>query len=137
MKKSWLRFIAIVLLAALPAVLVGAVGFGIPDQFEKTFLGEFDDKVERLYEAEGEKIVIIGGSSVAFGVDAELLSEVLGKPVVNFGLYATLGTKLMLDLSREYINEGDIIVLAHETDAQTYSLFFADRRNIFASSSAL
>jgi hypothetical protein len=30
----------------------------------------------------------------------------------------------MLDLSREYINEGDIIVLAPETDAQTYSLFF-------------
>jgi hypothetical protein len=52
------------------------------------------------------------------------MEEMLGMPVVNFGLYATLGTKLMLDLSREYINEGDIIVIAPETDAQTYSLFF-------------
>ena len=124
MKKSWLRFIAIVLLAALPAVLLGVIGFGIPDQFEKTFLGEFDNKVERLYETEGEKIVIIGGSSVAFGVDAELLSEALGKPVVNFGLYATLGTKTMLDYSKGAISEGDIIVIAPEMNAQTWSLYF-------------
>ncbi len=124
MKKSFLRFIAVLLLAALPAVLVGAVGFGIPDQFEKTFLGEFDNKVERLYETEGEKIVIIGGSSVAFGVDAALLSEVLDKPVINFGLYATLGTKTMLDYSRGAIGEGDIIVIAPEMNAQTWSLYF-------------
>ena len=68
---------AVLLLAALPIVFVGALGFAIPDQFEKTFLGEFDNKVERLYATEGEKIVVIGGSSVAFGVDAELLSEQL------------------------------------------------------------
>ena len=124
MKKSWLRFIAMMLLAALPVVLVGALGFGISDQFEKTFLGEFDDKVERLYETEGEKVVIIGGSSVAFGVDAELLSEALGKPVINFGLYATLGTKTMLDYSKRAIGEGDIIVIAPEMNAQTWSLYF-------------
>jgi len=61
---------------------------------------------------------------VPFGVDSKQMEDMLGMPVVNFGLYATLGTKLMLDLSREYINEGDIIVIAPETDAQTYSLFF-------------
>ena len=45
MKKSFLRFLAVLLLAALPVVFVGALGFAIPDQFEKTFLGEFDNKV--------------------------------------------------------------------------------------------
>ncbi len=124
MKRSWLRFFAVMLLAALPILIVGTAGFAVPDQFEHTFLGEFDDKVERLYETEGEKIVVVGGSSVAFGVDAELLSETLGKPVINFGLYATLGTKTMLDYARDAIGEGDIIVIAPEMNAQTFSLYF-------------
>ncbi len=124
MKQSFLRFVAVLLLAALPLLLVAAAGFGLPDVFENTFLGEFDNKVERLYETEGEKIIIIGGSSAAFGVDTELLSELLGKPCVNFGLYATLGTKTMLDFSRDAIGEGDIILIAPEMNAQTWSLYF-------------
>ncbi len=124
MKRSWIRFFALLLLAAFPLIIIGAAGFAIPDRFEKTFLGEMDDMVDRLYETEGEKIIILGGSSVAFGVDAEALSEALGKPVVNFGLYATLGTKTMMDLSRGAIGEGDIILLAPEMNAQTWSLYF-------------
>ena len=85
MKKSWIRFLLIVLLLLLPLVAVLASGFFTPAQFEKTFLGEFDDKVDRLRNTDGAKIVVIGGSSAAFGVDAELLEKTLGMPVVNFG----------------------------------------------------
>ncbi len=124
MKKSWLRFTAVMLLSVLPLLFVIGAGCFLPDQFENTFLGEFDDKVERLYQTEGEKIVVIGGSSVAFGVDAKLLSETLGKPVVNFGLYATLGTKTMMDYAEDAVGKGDIIVIAPEMNAQTFSLYF-------------
>ena len=124
MKRSWLRFLLIVLLLLLPIAAVAASGFLVPAQFEMTFLGEFDDKVERLQNTDGPKIVIVGGSSVAFGVDAELLEQTLGMPVVNFGLYATLGTKTMLDYSKSAVGEGDIIVIAPEMNAQTYSLYF-------------
>ena len=124
MKKSWIRFIACMLLLALPFAALGAVGFLLPAQFEKTFLGEFDNRVEELYATEGEKIVIIGGSSVSFGVDAELLEETLGRPVINFGLYATLGTKAMMDFSLDAIGEGDIVILAPEMNAQTFSLYY-------------
>ncbi len=124
MKNAWLRFVAVILLAALPVFLIMGAGFFLPDTFEKTFLGEFDNKVDRLYETEGEKIILIGGSSLAFGVDAKLLSEVLGRPVVNFGLYATLGTKTMMDFSMDAIGEGDIIVIAPEMNAQTWSMYF-------------
>lgn len=124
MKKSWLNFICILLCILIPVVTVVSLGFLLPPQFDMTFLGELSPKVERLYSVDEPKIVIIGGSSVPFGVDSKLMEEVLGMPVVNFGLYATLGTKMMLDLSRGAINEGDIIVIAPETDAQTYSLYF-------------
>lgn len=124
MKKSWIRFIAFLLVFALPVISIGAVVFVAPSRFDETFLGEFENKVDRLYETEGEKIVFIGGSSLAFGLDAKLLSETLGKPVINFGLYATLGTKVMMDYAKGAIGEGDIIVIAPEMNAQTWSLYF-------------
>lgn len=124
MKKSWLRFIAFLLVFALPIITIGSVVFLAPSRFDETFLGEFENKVDRLYETEGEKIVFIGGSSLAFGLDAKLLSETLGRPVINFGLYATLGTKVMMDYARGAIGEGDIIVIAPEMNAQTWSLYF-------------
>ena len=45
-------------------------------------------------------------------------------PVVNFGLYADLGTKMMLDLSLSGISKGDVVILAPELDRQTLSLYF-------------
>ena len=124
MKKSWIRFIAFFLVFALLIIAVGSVVFLAPSRFDETFLGEFENKVDRLYETEGEKIVFIGGSSLAFGLDAKLLSETLGRPVINFGLYATLGTKVMMDYAKGAIGEGDIIVIAPEMNAQTWSLYF-------------
>lgn len=124
MKRSWISFICILLCVLLPFVMVASIIFGVSPQFGKTFLGELSKKVERLYSIDEPKVIVIGGSSVPFGVDTKLLEEMLGMPCVNFGLYATLGTKMMIDLSRDAINEGDIIILAPETDAQTYSLYF-------------
>ena len=124
MKKAWLNFMCIFLCVLIPFVSVVAVVFATPSQFDKTFLGELSYKVERLYSVDEPKIVVVGGSSVPFGVNTKLLEEALGMPCINFGLYASLGTKIMLDMSRGAIGEGDIIVIAPETDAQTYSLYF-------------
>ncbi len=124
MKKSWISFICILLCVLIPFAAIATAAFAVPTQFGNTFLAALELKVDRIESIDEPKIIIVGGSSVPFGVDSALMEEMLGMPVVNFGLYATLGTKLMLDLSRPSINEGDIIVIAPETDAQTYSLFF-------------
>ena len=79
MKRSWIRFLLIVLLLLLPIAATAAVGFLVPAQFKMTFLGEFDNKVERLQNTDGPKVILVGGSSVAFGVDAELLERLLFK----------------------------------------------------------
>ena len=115
--------LALLVFVAPFAVLLG-VFFGTKPVYQHTFYGELDDKYDALYSAEGEKIVIIGGSSVAFGYDSQTLSDLFGRPVINFGLYAALGTKLMLDLSEDAIGEGDVVLLAPELDAETLSLCF-------------
>ena len=103
-----------------------------PKVYENTFTGSLDEKFDRLNSIDEEKVIIVGGSSVAFGIDSALMEKHIGKPVVNFGLYAALGTKLMLDLSRSNINEGDIVVLAPELDPQTLSLYFSSEHTLEA-----
>ncbi len=108
-----------------PVGLVLGMAFLAPSQYSETFYGALDLKYERLTSTKHDKVVVIGGSSVAFGLDSALLEKYLGMPVVNFGLYGDLGTRLMLDLSRDHISEGDIVVLSPELAAQTLSMYFS------------
>ncbi len=119
-----MRFIALFLAVLLPLPLLVAAVVFTPSVYSETFLGALAPKLDRLKSTEGKRIIVVGGSSVAFGLDSELLSEITGYEVVNFGLYATLGTRIMLDLSRDELREGDIVVLAPELDPQTLSLYF-------------
>ena len=97
----------------------------LPSQFDELYFGELADKYARLRSFDDEnKIVVIGGSSVAFGINSQMMEDYTGYPTVNFGLYGPLGTAIMMDLTRGHINEGDIVILAPETDHQTMSLYF-------------
>ena len=122
--KLSIKIVSLTLAAIFPILLLFSVAFLTRSEFDESFVGALDDKLDRLYSIEEEKIVIIGGSSAAFGYDSEIIENHLDMPVVNMGLYAALGTKLMLDLSRDAIREGDIVIIAPELDSQTLSLYF-------------
>ncbi|MGM9681076.1 MAG: hypothetical protein ACI3XR_06180, partial [Eubacteriales bacterium] len=124
MKKTVLLIVFLLCIALILPLTVAGFALGSSPQFDETFLGEMQCKMERLESINQPKIIVIGGSSVAFGIRSDLMEEQLGMPVVNFGLYASLGTKFMLDLSKAGIHEGDVIVIAPEQDAQTLSTYF-------------
>ena len=123
MKKQRVIAVLLTVFALLCPFFTLASSLVLPPVYDGTYVGELGDKMERLTSLDQPKIVVIGGSSVAFGLDSETLGRAFGRPVVNFGLYADLGTKLMLDLSRAGIREGDIVILAPELNAQTLSLY--------------
>jgi hypothetical protein len=89
--------------------------------YDESFYAGLKTKYDRLTSVKGPKIVVIGGSSVAFGIDSKIVERETGIPCVNFGLYAAIGFKPMLDLSKKSIGEGDIVVLAPELSSQMYS----------------
>ena len=100
-------------------------GFGLPVQFGDTFMGELKSKYERLKETLGKRIVLVGGSGVAFDCDSALMDDFFPSyEIVNFGMYAGLGTKAVMDLSENYIHEGDIVILSPEQSEQTFSDYF-------------
>lgn len=121
------RIISIVLiflaLASVPVVLF-SLAFALPVQYDRSFYGGMKIKYDRLYGIEEDKVVVIGGSAMAFGIRSDLMEEDLGRPVVNYGLYANLGTKYMLDTARDAIQEGDIVIIAPEQNSQSLSEYF-------------
>ena len=127
MDKKIAKRIILIALAVLLAEQIFFLfcGFGLPAQFGDTFMGELKSKYERLKSTEGNRIVLVGGSGVAFDCDSEMIDEFFSSyEVVNFGMYAGLGTKAVMDLSESYIHEGDIVILSPEQSEQTLSDYF-------------
>lgn len=124
LKKELLTMLIIAASLLLIPIVLLCFAFGLPTQYDLSFYGGMKIKTDRLKSVEGKKIVIIGGSSVAFGVRSDIMEQELGMSVVNFGLYANLGTKYMLDVAKSSINEGDIVVIAPEQNEQSLSTYF-------------
>ena len=129
MKKKWTKLaLALVLILLLPVSLL-VCALNLPSYYGESYYAQLPELYHRLYDTEGPKLVIIGGSNVAFGVDTMMLEETLAKygydyTVCSFGLYAAVGTSAMLDLSEDAISEGDIVVLAIEPSSDTMSTYF-------------
>ena len=121
--------LALALLVSAPLWVLPVLGAIFPqNSHENDFTAAIVDKYDLLNETAGKKIVFVGGSSLPFGLKCELIQTELPEYTpVDFGLYAALGTVVMMDLSLSGISEGDIVILAPETDPQLYSDFFTPR----------
>ena len=93
------------------------------DVYKDTFYAELTDKVDRLATRKNKKIIFVGGSSLIFGLRSEEIEKATGYDVVDFGLYASLGTVFMMKQTEQFINKGDVVVLAPEINSQTYSTY--------------
>jgi len=60
------------------------------------------------------KIIVAGGSSTLFGIDADYASKQLGMPVINFGLHAGLRLDKIFKEVSAVVESGDLLVLALE-----------------------
>lgn len=74
-------------------------------------------QLELLKNTPGPRIILVGGSNVSFGIDAELMQRTLGIPVINDGLHAGLGLAPLREL-QDYLRAGDVIIISLE-----YQLF--------------
>lgn len=108
----------VVLISFLVATFVGMVFFGIRPDHTSYFEGS-NQQIALLEHTSGPRIIVIGGSNVAFGIDAEFMQRELGVPAINDGLHAGLGVLPLLELE-QYIHKGDTIILSLE-----YSMFYS------------
>lgn len=94
----------------------------VGNQYKFSYQASLLDKIERLESIEGPKLILIGHSNLAFGMDSEMLEKAIGMPVVNLGLHGGLGNAFHEEIAKPYIRKGDIVIICHS--------FFADDGSI-------
>jgi hypothetical protein len=81
---------------------------------ENAFVGATIDKEKRLSNLKSPRLIFIGGSNLAFGLNSKTIADSLKLNVVNMGLHAGLGVAFVLNQAKQYIKKGDKIVLSVE-----------------------
>ncbi len=120
--KTFLLKLAVffgVLAALLAAVFVAYTG---KFPAEKSFYMASADKHRRLEMLPSPRIIFVGGSSMAFGMDSGLVGKELGLNPVNMGLNAAVGLEFMLQEVEPFLRRGDVVVVAPEYD--TFEKFY-------------
>lgn len=110
MKKKILFFIKLIVLTMLLALF--CFGFVMP-QYTGNYQASMLDKVQRLKSLDGPKIVLIGNSNLAFGIDSAKIEEAFKMPVVNMGLHGGVGNAFNEQAAKMNVCEGDIYIVAH------------------------
>lgn len=102
--------------AAIQLAIVAAVLWSYWRQYPPSqhFLASSIDKESLLRTQASPRLIFIGGSSMAFGVNSATIAEACGRHPVNMGLHAALGLKFMLKQSSPYIRSNDWIIVAPE-----------------------
>lgn len=78
------------------------------------YIGAIVDKHAYADKTKSPRILMIGGSSVAFGIDSKMLEQRTGLPVVNMGLNGSLGLEFILNQARYIARPSDIVILSVE-----------------------
>lgn len=71
------------------------------------------DKIDRLESISSPKIILVGNSNLAFGVDSQLVEEKTGMQVVNLGLHGSLGNAFHENMAKGNIDKGDLVIVCH------------------------
>lgn len=96
----------------LVAIGITAIFFLIQPDTNHYFQGSIL-KLNLLKTTPSPRIILVGGSNVAFGIDSQLLEATFGMPVINDGLHGGLGVAPLREL-HNYIRKGDIIIVSLE-----------------------
>ena len=84
------------------------------------YLCAYNNKLALLDTVPQPRIILIGGSNLAFGVDSHRIQDSLQRHVLNMGLHGGIGIRLVLSDVLARLRKGDVLVLAME-----YGNFFS------------
>lgn len=82
------------------------------------------DKHHRAQTTTGNRLLLVGGSNLAFGIDSASIQKSTGLQPVNLAISAELGTEFVLNEAKEFAHSGDVILVSLE-----YEQFAEDTTN--------
>lgn len=110
-------FIKLFLIGILPLLAIdGArkLDLSLDPRSQNAYIATIIDKTKMLASVPSPRLVLMSGSSMAFGVDSDLLENELKLPVVNAALHYNFGSRYMMEELKTYLKKGDVILLSLE-----------------------
>jgi hypothetical protein len=87
----------------------------------KSYLFAEKQKDALLLNEEPPRMIFVGGSGAAYGLNSKMIKDQLNINPINTALAGRLGLKYALDNTSQYVKKGDIVVVIPE-----YTSFFYD-----------
>lgn len=113
MKRFIRNLICFVLILSVVCLALTALDiFVVKNQYDESYTAAINDKLNRLQTLDSPKIIILGDSNLAFGINSGMIEEALGMPVVNMGLHGGISDAYYEELVKPHIKEGDLVVIA-------------------------
>ncbi len=78
------------------------------------YLASVNDKLDRLETSEPPRLLLVGGSSVAWGTHSAILEQELSTAPTNLGYHAAVGLNVRIEEAKQLARKGDIAVLSIE-----------------------
>jgi hypothetical protein len=106
----------VIILSTFPVIVLFLIGIFLPTtpRASKSLLMAEQSKKALLKNTNSPRIIFIGGSNLSFGLNSKTIKDSLKINPINTAIHASIGIKFMLDNTLEYIQNGDIVVLALE-----------------------
>lgn len=115
--KSFFRKIIIIfsLFIGIP-ILILIIMFNTDTKNSTDYLKAYSDKKNELIKIKDKKkIIFIGGSNVAFGLNSEeIKNNFFEYEILNYGLHAGIGIKYLLNEIDEYLKEENVLIIIPE-----------------------
>jgi hypothetical protein len=110
-------FIKIFFIAIVPLLVIDGIrraDLALDPRAKNAYLATIIDKMHLLDSVPSPRLILMSGSSMAFGVDSELMSKELEIPVVNAALHFNLGSHFMMEQLKSKVRKGDIVLITLE-----------------------
>ena len=85
-----------------------------PNENNSDYMAAIIEKHDRLRRVSGKRIIFVGGSNLAFGIDSKRIENELKIPVINLGLHAALGLEFIINEIKSNLKKEDIIIFSIE-----------------------
>ena len=89
----------------------------LPDPYTTAYQRAIVRQYDHFRAIEGNKMVFIGNSSLSFGFDLNLMEDLSEKPCAILGNHAGMGLTYFLEMSKENLQRGDVVVVEYSDSA--------------------
>lgn len=125
-------------ITALITLIILTIGgiIKVKNDIEENYFAAIADKHKFAQSIQIPKIILTGGSNLAFGIASDSIEKKLNRPVINLGLYVGFGLDFILKDALSEVKKGDLIVLSIEYYLKKNEEEYSKQMAVFAYPSA-